>query len=358
MELSMYVTRQNWWSKALLSVKLDVKTAFLHGDLQEEIYMNQPPGYEAQSDLKLATGEFIYLLLYVDDMLIAASSQLEIYRMKRQFSKQFEMKELGEARKILGMEICRDKEAGKVWLTQRAYIEKVLKRFGIDDTTKAVTLPLAAHFQLSANLLDIAQAIGVVSRFMHDPDQGHWQAIKWILRYLKGTIDVGLVYERQQSSVGLCMGYTDSDYAGDIDRRRSTTGYLFTLAGGPVSWRSTLQSTVALSTTEAEYMAVTEAMKEAIWMQGLLDDLGVEHMTLTVFCDSQSAIFLTTNPVHHARTKHIDVRYHFVRDMIETGEVLLKKIDTKENHADMLTKVLSVQKFTYCKELMNVRAQR
>ncbi|KAK8948464.1 hypothetical protein KSP39_PZI005002 [Platanthera zijinensis] len=396
----------------LILEQLVVKTAFLHGDLQEEIYMKQPPGYEAQSDLickldkslyglkqsprqwyrkfdqfvlgqkytrsqydhcacfkKLATGEFIYLLLYVDDMLIAASSQSEIDRMKRQLSKQFEMKELAEARKILGMEICRDKEAGKIWLTQRAYIEKMLKMFGIDDTTKAVTLPLATHFQLSPDLCpkddqerkgmklvpyastvcslmylmvctspDIAQAVGVVSRFMHDPGQGHWQAVKWILRYLKGTVDVGLVYERQQSSVGLCMSYTDSDYAGDIDRRRSTTGYLFTLAGGPVSCRSTLQSIVALSTTEAEYMTVTKAMKEVIWIQ--------------------SAIFLASNPVHHAHTKHIDVRYHFVRDLIETYEVLLKKIDTKKNPADLLTKVLSVQKFTYCKGLVNVRAQR
>ena len=110
---------------------------------------------------------------------------------------------------------------------------------------------------------------------------------------------------------------------------RSTTGYVFTIAGGPVSWRSTLQSTVALSTIEAEYMAMTEAIKEAIWLQGLLDDLGVDQDHLSVHCDSMSAIFLAKNQVHHSRTKHIDVRYHFVREIIEEGDILLEKIDTK-----------------------------
>ncbi|KAK8934286.1 hypothetical protein KSP39_PZI015019 [Platanthera zijinensis] len=416
----------------LILEQLDVKTAFLHGELEEEIYMHQPPGYGAtHKDLvcklnkslyglkqsprmwyrkfdqfmqkekfersqfdhcayykQLPGGVYIYLLLYVDDMLIASSSQLEIDKVKNQLFKSFEMKDLGEAQKILGMEIQRDKSTGRVWLCQKAYLEKVLKKFGVDASTKAVSVPLAPHFQLSVDLCpkddaerkemrsvpyasavgslmyamvctrpDIAHAVGVVSRFMHNPGRSHWNAVKWILRYLKGTVDTGLMFERQSSVANLCVGYVDSDFAGDIDRRRSTSGYLFTLAGAPVGWRSTLQATVALSTTEAEYMALTEAMKEAIWMQGLLDDLGVEQEHLTVHCDSQSAIFLATNPVHHARTKHIDVRYHFVRDLIEKGDILLQKIDTKDNPADMMTKVLPVQKFNCCKTLVNTCAQ-
>jgi len=111
---------------------------------------------------------------------------------------------------------------------------------------------------------DISQVVSLVSRYMHDPNKGHWQAVKWILRYILGTIDMGLMFVKNVSCKQLCVGYVDSDYAGDLDKRRSSTGYVFTLAGGPVSWRSTLQSTVALSTTEAEYMAVTEAIKEAI----------------------------------------------------------------------------------------------
>ena len=319
-------------------------------------------------------------------MLIAAKSQTEIDKLKAQLSAEFEMKDLGEAKKILGMEINRDRESGKLWLTQKQYLKKVLQRFGIHVNTKAVSTPLAPHMKLS-NLLspttdeeraymakvpyasavgslmyamvctrpDISQAVSVVSRYMHDPGEGHWEAVKWIMRYLKNTVDVGLEFE-QDKSLGLCVvGYCDSDYAGDLDKRRSTTGFLYTLAKAPVSWKSTLQSTVALSTTEAEYMAISEAVKEAIWLHGLLEDLGVGHKQLEVFSDSQSAIHLAKNQVFHARTKHIDVRYHFVREILEEGEILLQKIHTTENPADMLTKVVTRTKFEHCLDLVSVR---
>ena len=139
-----------------------------------------------------------------------------------------------------------------------------------------------------------------------------------------------------------------------IFKRRSTTGYVFTLAKAPVSWKSTLQSTVALSTMEAKYIAITEAVKEAIWLQGLLDDLGVGQKQVTVFCDSQRAIHLAKNQVYHARTKHIDVRYHFVREIIEEGRVLVQKIKTDDNPADMLTKVVTTIKFNNCLDLINI----
>ena len=194
----------------------------------------------------------------------------------------------------------------------------------------------------------------MVSRFIHNPGKGYWQAVKWILRYIQNTVDVGLVFEQDKSFGQSVVGYCDSDYAGDLDKRRSTTGYLFTFAKAPVSWKSTLQSTVALSTTEAEYMAITEAVKEAIWLQGLLEDLGVGQKHIDVFCDSQSAIHLAKNQVLHARTKHIDVRYHFVREILEEGEIFLQKIQTSENPADMLTKVVSRSKFKHCLDLVNI----
>ena len=149
------------------------------------------------------------------------------------------------------------------------------------------------------------------------------------------------------------VGYCDSNYAGDLDKRRSTTGYVFTLAKAPVCWKSTLQSTVALSTTEAEYMALTEAVKEAIWLQGLLGELGIQQRHIKVHCDSQSAIMLAKNQVYHARTKHIDVRYHFIREIIDEGGVVIQKIPTTENPADMLTKAVSSIKFQHCLELIN-----
>ena len=411
-------------------VQLDVKTAFLHGDLEEEIYMTQPEGFKVAGKekmvckldkslyglkqsprqwykrfdkfmmgqrytrskyddcvylRKLRDGSYIYLLLYVDDMLIASKDQGEIEKLKSHLSREFEMKDLGEAKKILGMEISRDRRLGRLYLTQKEYLSKVLKRFGMNEKTKPVSTPLAPHFKFSASLSpkndaereymakvpyanavgslmyamvctrpDISQAVGVVSRYMHDPGKEHWQAVKWILRYILNTVDVGLVFERDEKIGQGVVGYCDSDYAGDQDTRRSTTGYVFTLAKAPVSWRSTLQSTVALSTTEAEYMAVTEAVKEAIWLHGLLDELGIGQKSIKVHCDSQSAIHLAKNQVYHARTKHIDVRYHFVRKILEDSTILLQKIQTKENPADMLTKVVTTIKFQHCLNLINV----
>ena len=148
---------------------------------------------------------------------------------------------------------------------------------------------------------DISHVVGVVSRYMHNPGKDHWEAVKWILRYIHNSVDVGLVFEQKDSQY--LVGYCDSDYGGDLDKRRSTTGYVFTIANAPDSWKSTLQSTLALSTTEAEYMTITEVAKEAIWLQGLLRELGIGQEEITIFCDSQSAIQLAKNQVYHARTK-------------------------------------------------------
>ncbi|KAI4332243.1 hypothetical protein L6164_017167 [Bauhinia variegata] len=230
-----------------------------------------------------------------DDMLIASKNREEINRLKAQLSKEFEMKDLGEAKKILGMEITRDRKRGILFLTQKQYLKKVLQRFSITEKTKPVSTPLALHFKLSASQcpktkeeeeymskVPYSNAVGSLMYAMvcTRPDISH----------AVGINDVG------QHIVGYC----DSDYAGDLDKRRSTTGYVFTLAKAPISWKSTLQSIVALSTTEAEYMAITEAVKEAIWLQGLLEDLGVSQKHIVVYCDSQSAIHLAKNQVYHA----------------------------------------------------------
>ena len=135
---------------------------------------------------------------------------------------------------------------------------------------------------------DISHDVGVVSRYMHNPGKDHWQAVKWILQYIHNTVDVGLVFEKKYSQY--LVGYCDSYYAGDLDKQRSTTGYVFTIANAPDSWKSTLQSTLALSTTEAEYMTITEVAKEAIWLQGLLRELGIGQEEITIFCYSQSVI--------------------------------------------------------------------
>ena len=291
------------------------------------------------------------------------------------------MKDLGAAKKILGIKILRDRPAGKLYLSQKGYIEKVLSRFNM-QSAKPVNTPLAAHFRLSSALSpqsdadvdymsrvpyssavgspmyamvcsrpDLAYAVSAVSRYMTNPGKEHWKAVQWIFRYLRGSTDVCLQFGRTRDEV---VGFVDSDYAGDLDKRRSLTGYIFSVGGCAISWKATLQATVALSTTEAEYMAITEACKEAIWLKGLLSELSEDLQITTVFCDTQSAIFLTKDQMFHERTKHIDVRYHFVREIIARGDIVVSKVSTHHNPADMMTKSLPVAKFEHCLNLVGV----
>ena len=405
--------------------QMDVKTAFLHGELEEEIYMLQPEGFvdleheklvcklnrplyglkqsprqwykrfnsfistlgfnRSQYDccvyFKKCNESFIYLLLYVDDILIAAQDIKDIKAIKLKLSEEFEMKDLGAATKILGMEIKRDRAAWTISLSQEGYIRKILSRFNMEKT-KPVRTPLAGHFKLSALLSpktqedieymakmpyssavgslmyamictrpDISQAISLVSRYMANPGKEHWKAVQWIFRFLQGTKNTCLHFGK---STGDVIGYVDSDFAGDLDKRRSLTGYLFTFGGTAISWKASLQSTTALSTTEAEYMAITEAVKEGIWLKGFFNELTIGKQPISLFCDSQSAIYLSKDQMFHERTKHIDVRYHFVRDIFMKGDLSIMKISTDKNPADMMTKPLSQDKFLLCQQIVGL----
>lgn len=178
---------------------------------------------------------------------------------------------------------------------------------------------------------------------MSDPNEEHWNAVKWLMRYIRGTTELKLTFKKQGSFE--VKGYCDSDYAADLDRRRSITGYVFQVGGNTVSWRSGLQHIVALSTTEAEYMALVEAAKEGLWLKGITSEFGFKQEKVEIFSDSQSALCLARNSVFHERTKHIDVRLHFIRDVIADGSVKVSKIGTLENPADILTKSVPVKKF-------------
>nr|GEU33819.1 retrovirus-related Pol polyprotein from transposon TNT 1-94 [Tanacetum cinerariifolium] len=184
--------------------------------------------------------------------------------------------------------------------------------------------------------------------------KNHWEAVKWILKYLKGTADVGLVYGRDQGKHVDVDGFVDADNAKDPDKGRSITGYVFMIHGCVVSWKATLQHVVALSTTEAEYMALTEANKESIWLKGLLIELGVNLRSVVVNYDNQSAIHLSRNALFHERTKHINVRYHFIKEIMESKEIEVAKIGTKDNAADAFTKVVPGPKFKYCMKILGV----
>ena len=201
---------------------------------------------------------------------------------------------------------------------------------------------------------DLAYAVSIVSRFMHNPGKAHWEAVKWIFRYLKGYPDLGLVFDQHRADPGGAVGYVDADYGGDLDRRRSLSAYIFTLCGSAISWYSSLQAIAVLSTTEAEYIAATEGMKEAIWLRGLVSELGLQQDVLVIFCDSQSVVHLTRNSKYHSRTKHIEIKHHFIRDIVDTGDIIVEKIHTTENPADMLTKPLPSAKFDHCLNLAGI----
>ncbi|KAJ9567521.1 hypothetical protein OSB04_003487 [Centaurea solstitialis] len=406
--------------------QMDVTTAFLNGELEEEIFMHQPEGFVVSGKeghvcklikslyglkqsprqwykrfdafvtahglsnssydscvyfKKCDDGSILYLLLYVDDMLIAAKDMGEVQKLKDQLNSEFDMKDLGAAKKMLGMEIVRDRKARKLYLSQEGYVQKVLRRFGMSEA-KSVNTPFAPHFKLSSALSpstqadvaymvrvpyssavgslmyamictrpDLAYAVSMVSGYMANPGKEHWKAVQWIFRYLKGTANLCLHFGRNSSGV---LGYTDSDYGKDVDNRRSITRYVFTLDGCAISWRAHLQPTVALSTTEAEYMAVSEAVKEGVWLKGFLGELSERLKVEEVFCDNQGAVLLTKDRVLHDRTKHIDIRHHYIREVVARGDLKVVKISTDDNAADMLTKPLPVAKFNLCLDLVGV----
>jgi len=320
-------------------------------------------------------GSYIILLLYVDDMLVAGSNTQEINVLKRKLANSFAMKDLGAAKQILGMRITRDRKNSKLTLSQNEYIQKVLKRFNMQNA-KPVSTPFANHFKVSKELCpktqedmdymckvpyasaigslmyamvctrpDIAHAVGVVSRYMNNLGKEHWMAVKWILRYLKGTTNQALCFGGSNISL---PGYVDADMAGDRDNRRSTTRYVFTVGGTTVSWVSKIQSVVALSTTKAEYVSTTEASKEMIWLQRFMGELGKEHDMGTLYSDSQCAIHLAKNSTFHSRTKQIQLNYHFIQSVLEDGELKMEKIHTSQNPTDMLTKVVTKEKLRIC----------
>ena len=396
--------------------QLDIKTAFLNGDLEEEVWCEQPAGYEEGSGLAchlrkslyglkqaprawhlrlkaelerigfqesaadpglfIKTGDVrLYLLVYVDDLALVTPNTVELDKTKQQIMTAFEARDLGPSSFFLGMDIIRDRNARTITLAQHRLTKDLLTKYGMTEA-KSLSTPLSLatkltktgepldtgshpYSQLIGSLMylsvctrpDISQAVGALARYMANPTKEHWQAATNVLRYLAGTAEYGITFGA--GSPGL-EAYCDADYAGDIDTRRSTTGYVFLLNGGAISWSSRLQQTVAASTTEAEYMAAAAAIKEALWIRRLINELEMDTKTITIKADSQSAIKLLKNPLISMRSKHIDVIYHFARERVTRNDVAFEYIRTDEMVADALTKPLPAAKFQFCRAEMGI----
>lgn len=405
--------------------QMDAVTAFLQGDLEEEVYMAQPQEFQQglqvcrlnkaiyglkqasrqwNKKLDSAIKEFgltqsnvdpciyfniknqsrLYVAVYVDDLLIFTNNINEKNRLKTELSKQFKMKDLGEAHSCVGLRITRDRNNGKIYLDQQQYTEEILTRFNMFDCkpvatpadpnqklTKAMSPKDEAELQDMSQIPyqeavgsilylsqgtrpDIAYAVNTVSKYNNNPGKAHWTAVKRIFRYLKGTVQNKL--EFSEGSDYTLKGYCDADWASESDERRSCTAYVFINQGGAISWSSKRQPTVALSTTEAEYMALSSATQEALWLQQLGSELEPDlfQEPIDLFCDNKSAINLATTDAYHARTKHIDVRHHFLREKVEDKTINLIYISTEDMVADSLTKATPIFKHVFCYQKMGL----
>ncbi|KAI3689133.1 hypothetical protein L2E82_47082 [Cichorium intybus] len=372
--------------------KMVVKTAFLNGKLTEDVYMNQPEGFvDAKYPNKVfkefgfsrsedescvyvkASGSIVTLLvLYVDDILLMGNDIPTLQDVKTWLGKCFAMKDLGEAAYILGIRILRDREKRIIGLSQGTYLEKVLKRFSM-ETSKKGELPIQNNAKLSKTQSpstdeeiaemsrvpyasavgsimyamtctrpDVAFALSMVSWYQGNPGRAHWIAVKNILKYLRRTKN--MVFVLGDSDTLRVEGYTDASFQTDRDSGWSQSGWVFLLNGGAVTWKSSKQETVADSTCESEYIAASEASKEAAWLKNFIGDLGVVpsiQEPLELFCANEGAVALTKEPRDHGKSRHIDRKYHYIRHRVEEGHLLVKRVSSEDNPADPLTKALS-----------------
>jgi hypothetical protein len=387
--------------------QLDVKNAFLHGDLTEDIYMRPPAGlfstptsavcklrrslyglkqaprawyerftsvllqfdflkskYDASLFLRKTANGVVFLLVYVDDIVITGTDLALIDQLKQHLQKSFHMKDLGPLTYFLGLEI----HAGShgIFLSQHKYAMDLVAAAGLQhlpplDTPMEINLKLrkdegdllsdpAAYRTLVGSLLylthtrpDISFAVQQVSQFMASPRHLHMAAVRRILRYIHGTIRSGLCYPAG-TSLDL-IAYSDADYAGCSDTRRSITGWCMFLGPALISWKSKKQDRVSKSSTESEYRAMSQACSEIIWLHGLLAELGFQQCTPTpLFADNTSAIHLTANPIFHERTKHIEVDCHFIRDAFAAQTISLPHVSSNLQVADVFTKTLTRQR--------------
>jgi hypothetical protein len=302
----------------------------------------------------------------------------QVDMLKAKFMDIWECRDLGDTKEFLRMNIHR--QGNTIILEQKEYLRKVLERFNMHNARSAPTpLPMGytpspnsqpvdeqlrtRYQQVIGSLLylmlgtrpDIAFAVTKMSQFASNPSEEHYQKALYICRYLVGTADYSLIYGKNDSGL---IAFADADWGSDPHTRRSNTGYLVLIGGAAVSWNSRAQKTRALSSTEAEYMSLSDACRQLVWVHSLLSEMRLYIRSIPLCGDNQGAIFIASNAVQEKRTKHIDIRYHYIREVVESGKVKLYFVQTEENPADMFTKNLSRDKFLYCRSTLGISFER
>ena len=393
--------------------QLDISNAFLHGDIHELIYMDQPQGFQDAQyphhvcqlqkllyGLKQAPREWfhkltiqliqlgfqgsktntslyytlngpIYLLIYVDDMLILGPSLPQIQQLIKSLATHFKLKDLGSASRFLGFEF--QPHQNGYLLTQSQYTVSLLRTLKMENckplptpcpitcsatSTKSIDNPhlyrrvVGALQYLLFTRPDIAFAVNQACLSMHSPQSADWIRLKHLLRYLKGTVTHGL-YFNSRSSPSL-TAFSDADWAGDHNDRRSTSGFLVYFGNNLVSWSSKKQPMVARSSTEAEYKAIANATSEIMWIMSLFRELHIISSSPTLWCDNIGTRYLSTNLVFHARMKHIEVDFHFVRELVAARRLRVCVIPGKDQTANLLTKPLPKSHFHQLRSKLNL----
>nr|KYP49721.1 Retrovirus-related Pol polyprotein from transposon TNT 1-94 [Cajanus cajan] len=388
---------------------MDVKSAFLNGTISEEVYVNQPPGFE--SDLlpshvfklkkalyglkqapqawydKLSSfltsnnfirgnihstlfrkeikDDFIIVKIYVDDIIFGATNDSLCQKFSKLMQDEFEMSMMGELKSFLGLQIVQSNEGIKIH--QMKYTKEILKKYKMDDAKPmktpmhpSTTLGLdedspevdstmyrgivGSLLYLTTSRPDIMFSVYIYARFQVKPKEVHLQAVKRILRYIKGTTNLGISFYRRQNFT--LLGYYDADYAGDKWERKSTSEGCHFLDHCLVSWTSKRQSKIALSTSEAEYVAARHYLTQLLWIKHQLEDYDIYESSIPVLCDNTAAINISKTLVLHSRTKHIKIKHHFIRDHVQKGTFNLIYVKTEEQLANIFTKPFQEDRYT------------
>eukprot|EP00253_Pinus_taeda_P015417 PITA_15417 len=340
--------------------QMDVKTTFLNGDLEEEVYMKQPEGFHSSDD----------------DILLATNDKGLLHEVKQFLSKNFDMKDMGEASYVIGIKIHRYRFRGILGLSQETYINKILERFRMKNCSPSVApivkgdrfnlnqcpkndfereqmknIPYASAvgslmFAQVCTRPDIAFVVGMLGRYQSDPGLDHWRAAKKVMRYLQGTKDYMLMY-RWTDNLEV-IGYSDSDFAGCVDSCKSTLGYIFMMVDGAVSWRSAKQTLIATSTMEVEFVSCFEATLHGVWLKSFISGLRIMDSiskSLRIYCDNLAAVFMAKNNKSGSRNKHIDIKYLAIRECVKEKKVVIEHVSTELMISDPLTKGMPPFKF-------------